>query len=110
MQCSASSTASRLSRLAAMPEGMMSGFFLTCRFGGCDSCSFCDLGGSGKGFDDGGGSEVCFTGCCCGGGGGGGDMLLDRPATGGQLARWWWWRRSGGDLEWDYLSSVRVFR
>ena len=85
----------------------MSGFFLTCLFGGCDNCSFCDLGGKGSGFeaafiicecDTGGGSELCLTGCCTSGcgGGGGGDMLLDLPVRGGgQLVRWW----SIGDLE-----------
>ena len=97
-QWSVSSTASRLKRLAAIPEGMMSGFFLTCLFGGCDNCSLCDFGGNGSGFEvafvacdtAGGGSELCLTGCSTGGGGGGaGDMLLDLSVTGGgQLVRW----------------------
>ena len=61
-QWSVSSTASRLNRLAAIPEGMMSGFFLTCLFGGCDNCSLCDFGGSGSGF------EVAFVECDTAGG------------------------------------------
>ena len=106
-----SSTASRLKRLAAIPEGMMSGFFLTCLFGGCDNCSFCDFGGRGSGLEAvafacdtaGGGSELCLMGCyTSGGGGGGGDMLLDLPVTGGQLERWW----SNGDLEIDIHDGI----
>ena len=114
MQCSVSSTASRLKRLAAIPEGIISGFFLTCLFGGCDSCNFCDFGGSGSGLEGaavcecdsaGGGSELCLTGWCTGGGGGGGDMLLDLTGAGGQLVRWC---SIGGDLEEDNHGRIYI--
>ena len=92
---------------------MISGFFRTCLFGGCDSCSFCDFGGSGSGLEGaaviceydsaGGGSELCLTGWCTGGGGGGGDMLLDLTGAGGQLVRWW----SMGDLEEDNHGRIQ---
>ena len=102
--------------MAAIPDGMISGFFRTCLFGGCDSCSFCDFGGSGSGLEGtaaagvcecvsaGGGSELCLTGWCTGGGGGGGDMLLDLTGAGGQLVRWW----SMGDLEKDNQGKIHI--